>query len=148
MTGRNGAGKTTLLKMIAGASTPDSGSVRLGASLSMGYFAQQSLDVLDPDLDAQAGELGKKIRGGIRCRCVSSNLRSYILRTAVVQVSGRNVQVGGKGRETRNTNPAKRINTQESASPSIVVQRESRRQFIDGPGAEILESGDFRALIQ
>jgi ATPase subunit of ABC transporter with duplicated ATPase domains len=48
--GRNGAGKTTLLKMIAGASMPDSGSVRLGASLNMGYFAQQSLDVLDPDI--------------------------------------------------------------------------------------------------
>jgi ATPase subunit of ABC transporter with duplicated ATPase domains len=48
--GRNGAGKTTLLKMIAGASQPDSGSVRLGASLNMGYFAQQSLDVLDADL--------------------------------------------------------------------------------------------------
>ena len=48
--GKNGAGKTTLLKMIAGVSAPDSGSVRLGASLNMGYFAQQSLDVLDPDL--------------------------------------------------------------------------------------------------
>src|SRR6195256_3882909 len=48
--GKNGAGKTTLLKMIAGASTPDAGSVQLGASLIMGYFAQQSLDVLDPDL--------------------------------------------------------------------------------------------------
>jgi ATPase subunit of ABC transporter with duplicated ATPase domains len=48
--GRNGAGKTTLLKMIAGASAPDAGSVRLGASLTMGYFAQQSLDVLDADL--------------------------------------------------------------------------------------------------
>jgi ATPase subunit of ABC transporter with duplicated ATPase domains len=48
--GRNGAGKTTLLRMIAGVMEPDSGSVRLGASLSMGYFAQQSLDVLDPDL--------------------------------------------------------------------------------------------------
>src|SRR5262245_11442347 len=48
--GRNGAGKTTLLKMIAGATAPDEGSVRLGASLFMGYFAQQSLDVLDPDL--------------------------------------------------------------------------------------------------
>ena len=48
--GRNGAGKTTLLKMIAGASAPDEGSVRLGASLTMGYFAQQSLDVLDADL--------------------------------------------------------------------------------------------------
>jgi ATPase subunit of ABC transporter with duplicated ATPase domains len=48
--GRNGAGKTTLLKMIAGASEPDAGAVRLGASLNMGYFAQQSLDVLNPDL--------------------------------------------------------------------------------------------------
>src|SRR5882724_8730444 len=48
--GRNGAGKTTLLKMIAGASAPDAGRVRLGASLNMGYFAQQSLDVLKPDL--------------------------------------------------------------------------------------------------
>src|SRR5689334_16291575 len=47
--GKNGAGKTTLLKMIAGAATPDAGSVRLGASLNMGYFAQQSLDVLNPD---------------------------------------------------------------------------------------------------
>jgi ATPase subunit of ABC transporter with duplicated ATPase domains len=48
--GRNGAGKTTLLKMIAGATEPDSGDVRLGASLTMGYFSQQSLDVLNPEL--------------------------------------------------------------------------------------------------
>ena len=48
--GRNGAGKTTLLKMIAGAGQPDSGMCRSRASLNMGYFAQQSLDVLDSDL--------------------------------------------------------------------------------------------------
>jgi ATPase subunit of ABC transporter with duplicated ATPase domains len=48
--GRNGAGKTTLLRMIAGTIAPDAGEVRLGASLRMGYFAQQALDVLDPEL--------------------------------------------------------------------------------------------------
>jgi ATPase subunit of ABC transporter with duplicated ATPase domains len=47
--GRNGAGKTTLLRLIAGALEPDTGSVRLGASLRMGYFAQQSLQLLDAD---------------------------------------------------------------------------------------------------
>ena len=46
---RNGAGKATLVKMIAGVSTPYGVDVRLGASLNMGYFAQQSLDVLDAD---------------------------------------------------------------------------------------------------
>jgi ATPase subunit of ABC transporter with duplicated ATPase domains len=48
--GKNGAGKTTLLRMVAGALRPDRGEVKLGASLKMGYFAQQALDLLDPDL--------------------------------------------------------------------------------------------------
>ncbi|MFN7967683.1 MAG: ABC-F family ATP-binding cassette domain-containing protein [Acidobacteriota bacterium] len=48
--GRNGAGKTTLLKMVAGALQPDSGNVRAGAAVVMGYFAQQSLELLDPSL--------------------------------------------------------------------------------------------------
>jgi ATPase subunit of ABC transporter with duplicated ATPase domains len=48
--GKNGAGKTTLLRMVAGVLAPDTGEVKLGASLKMGYFAQQALDLLDPDL--------------------------------------------------------------------------------------------------
>jgi ATPase subunit of ABC transporter with duplicated ATPase domains len=48
--GRNGAGKTTLLRIVAGAISPDAGSVRIGAAVRLGYFAQQSLDVLEADL--------------------------------------------------------------------------------------------------
>ena len=48
--GKNGAGKTTLLKMVVGALEPDAGTVRLGASLKLAYFAQQSLDLLDSEL--------------------------------------------------------------------------------------------------
>ena len=48
--GPNGAGKTTLLKMVAGTLPPDDGSVRIGPSVTMGYFAQQALEVLDPQV--------------------------------------------------------------------------------------------------
>ena len=51
--GRNGAGKTTLLRLIAGALEPDAGSVRIGASVKMGYFAQQALQILDPTLTVE-----------------------------------------------------------------------------------------------
>ena len=46
--GVNGAGKSTLLKIIAGHTQPTSGKVTVGASIEMGYFSQNSLDVLDP----------------------------------------------------------------------------------------------------
>ncbi|MGF9562011.1 ABC-F family ATP-binding cassette domain-containing protein [Neorhizobium sp. JUb45] len=45
--GINGAGKSTLLKLIAGSTEPDQGSVALGASVKMGYFAQHAMDLLD-----------------------------------------------------------------------------------------------------
>ncbi len=45
--GVNGAGKSTLLKLVAGETAPDSGSVAIGASVKLGYFAQHAMDLLD-----------------------------------------------------------------------------------------------------
>jgi ATP-binding cassette subfamily F protein 3 len=45
--GPNGSGKSTLLKTIVGQVPPLSGAVKLGASVRVGYFAQEQ-DVLDP----------------------------------------------------------------------------------------------------
>ncbi|HEX7481471.1 MAG TPA: ABC-F family ATP-binding cassette domain-containing protein [Polyangiales bacterium] len=45
--GVNGAGKSTLLKLVAGETKPDAGSVTVGASVKMGYFAQHSMELLD-----------------------------------------------------------------------------------------------------
>jgi ATPase subunit of ABC transporter with duplicated ATPase domains len=48
--GINGAGKSTLLKLVAGDSKPDEGTVTIGASVKMGYFAQHAMDVLDGEM--------------------------------------------------------------------------------------------------
>ncbi len=73
--GLNGAGKTSLLRIVAGASEPDAGNVRLGTGVSLGYYAQEhegirdgvdvlahvrseSTDASDQDLRALLGMLG------------------------------------------------------------------------------------------
>ncbi len=47
--GINGAGKSTLLKLVTGSTEPDAGTVTLGGSVKMGYFAQHAMDLLDGD---------------------------------------------------------------------------------------------------
>jgi len=62
--GENGAGKTTLLKMMAGALRPDEGDVVVGASVTLGYFAQHQMEQLDgqrsviEELEAHAPRAG------------------------------------------------------------------------------------------
>ncbi|MEI7710506.1 MAG: ABC-F family ATP-binding cassette domain-containing protein [Rhodospirillales bacterium] len=47
--GVNGAGKSTLLKLVTGTTEPDAGTVTIGGSVKMGYFAQHAMDLLDGD---------------------------------------------------------------------------------------------------
>ena len=46
--GPNGAGKTTLFKLITGAEQPDSGEIKVGPTVHLGYV-EQSRDHLSPD---------------------------------------------------------------------------------------------------
>ncbi len=46
--GPNGAGKTTLFRMITGQDKPDTGTIRIGETVKLGYV-DQSRDVLDPN---------------------------------------------------------------------------------------------------
>ena len=46
--GPNGAGKTTLFRMITGQEKPDSGTIRIGDTVDLGYV-DQSRDELNPD---------------------------------------------------------------------------------------------------
>ena len=43
--GPNGCGKSTLIKIIAGLIEPDSGSVEIGETIQLGYFAQEVPDM-------------------------------------------------------------------------------------------------------
>jgi energy-dependent translational throttle protein EttA len=56
--GPNGAGKTTLFRMIAGEETPDTGDLRLGDTVQLGYVDQSRGD-LDPK-----STVWKEISGG------------------------------------------------------------------------------------
>ncbi len=46
--GVNGAGKSTLLKVVTGQTDATEGKYAIGAGVEVGYFSQNSLDVLDP----------------------------------------------------------------------------------------------------
>jgi len=48
LVGNNGVGKSTLLKILLGEIEPESGSVKLGLNLEIGYFDQMRRD-LDPE---------------------------------------------------------------------------------------------------
>lgn len=57
--GPNGAGKSTMFRMITGLDTPDSGEVKIGETVKLG-FVDQSRDALDPNKN-----VWEEISGGV-----------------------------------------------------------------------------------
>lgn len=92
--GPNGAGKTTLFKMITGKETPDSGNIKIGQTVKIGYV-DQSRDTLD-----DTRTVWEEISGGLdemhlgnqivksRAYCAAFNFRGGDQQKKVGQLSG------------------------------------------------------------
>jgi ATPase subunit of ABC transporter with duplicated ATPase domains len=67
--GVNGAGKSTLLKLVTGATEPDEGTVALGGSVKLAYFAQHAMELLDGEhtvLEALEAEFPRAPQASLR----------------------------------------------------------------------------------
>ena len=67
LVGRNGEGKTTLARILIGELEPSEGSVKVGANVSLGYYAQNQDDLMDGDFTVY-DTLDKVAVGDIRTR--------------------------------------------------------------------------------
>ena len=92
--GPNGAGKTTLFRMITGQEKPDSGAIRVGETVKLGYV-DQSRDALSPNKTvweeisggAEVVKLGK-FEANTRAYCSSFNFRGQDQQQKVGNLSG------------------------------------------------------------
>jgi ATPase subunit of ABC transporter with duplicated ATPase domains len=146
--GKNGAGKSTLLKMVAGALAPDEGTVKLGASLAMGYFAQQSLDVLDPDLTIEE-QLQKDFPQSRSARCATSPARSSSRATTSTRRSAMLSAARRRAGAWRACCSTRRTSSSSTSRPTISISRRRRccsRRCSDFEGTMLFVSHDREFL--
>lgn len=97
--GRNGCGKTTLLNIIAGLIPPDSGTIDVGETVSMGYYKQEGITFKEDqrviDIAKDVAEVVKMSNG---CNISVSGFLQHFLFTPEMQYTPVGKLSGGERR--------------------------------------------------
>ncbi len=146
--GVNGAGKSTLLKIIAQQTEATEGTAVIGASIDMGYFSQNSLDVLDPQ---------STVVDEVHSRIPNSNLGTVRSLLGAFKFSGDEVEKkisvlsgGEKSRVVLATILAKPVNFLILDEPTNHLDIASREALLEAvknfPGTVMIVSHDRHFL--
>ncbi len=146
--GVNGAGKSTLLKIITGQTEATEGQATVGASIEVGYFSQNSLDVLDPN---------STIVDEVHARIPNSNLGYVRNLLGAFKFSGDEVEKkisvlsgGEKSRVVLATILARPVNFLVLDEPTNHLDIASREALLDAvknfPGTVMIVSHDRHFL--
>jgi ATP-binding cassette subfamily F protein 3 len=146
--GVNGAGKSTLLKIITGQTEASQGKVNIGPSIDVGYFSQNSLDVLDPRMT---------ILEEVHSRIPNSSIGSVRSLLGALKFSGDDVEKkisilsgGEKSRVVLATILARPVNFLVLDEPTNHLDITSREVLLDAikgfPGTVMIVSHDRHFL--
>jgi ATP-binding cassette, subfamily F, member 3 len=146
--GVNGAGKSTFLKVLAGKAEPTKGSVTLGANVSVGYFSQHSMDVLEGNrtvFDTVQEVMPQAHIGMIRNLCAAFLFQGDDADKRISQLSG-----GEKSRVVLATLLARPLNFLILDEPTNHLDMQSRQILLEAltkfTGTVLLVSHDRHFL--
>ena len=142
--GVNGAGKSTLLKIITGQTDASDGKMNLGASIELGYFSQNSLDVLNPNntiLEEVHGRIPNSTIGYVRNLLGAFKFSGDDAEKKISILSG-----GEKSRVVLATILARPVNFLVLDEPTNHLDIQSRQVLLDAiktfPGTVMIVSHD------
>ncbi|MCB0384154.1 MAG: ABC-F family ATP-binding cassette domain-containing protein [Bdellovibrionales bacterium] len=146
--GVNGAGKSTFLKIITGQTEPTEGKYTVGPSNEIGYFSQNSLDVLNPDntiVEEIDSRLDHASMGFIRNLCGAFRFSGDEADKKISILSG-----GEKSRVVLATILARPVNFLVLDEPTNHLDIKSREVLLDAikqfPGTVMMVSHDRHFL--
>jgi len=127
--GVNGAGKSTFLKVLAGQTETSKGTVTIGANVTIGYFSQHSMDILDPlktVFETVQEAIPHSTIGVVRNLCAAFLFQGDDVDKRIAHLSG-----GEKSRVVLATLLAKPLNLLILDEPTNHLDIQSRETLLD-----------------